>query len=143
MIPTCALHHKPMKMGRGGSYFCATPIQKSPDGKTVLKWCDYTDDQEELVSETISLSTPPAKIALDSKNTISEDPKARGMVRHGVSCAFITKLKDPRLTPQLISWMEDYVEYIMEGPIKISQTLKERAEIEKSEKELDEIFNKP
>ena len=44
-MPICPTHEKEMRQNSKG-YFCPTPTKKSPDGKTVLEWCQYKPPRE-------------------------------------------------------------------------------------------------
>lgn len=46
----CGIHNKEMKQNARG-WYCATPIEKSANGKTVLKWCDFKPAEEAAVGQ--------------------------------------------------------------------------------------------
>lgn len=53
----CEIHKKEMRQGNKG-YYCPTPVEKSPDGKTVLKWCQWkpaTTETEPLQNKTLDM----------------------------------------------------------------------------------------
>jgi len=110
-MPICEIHNKEMRQNSKG-YFCSTPIEKSPDGKTVIKWCTYKPEMG-------STATNPAIEA--KKEEIREklaqpnwDEIAEGKVRHGVAVAFIGS-QGINIDADLKELMEQWVEWIMTG----------------------------
>lgn len=101
----CPIHNKPLKVGQFG-LFCPTPIERSPDGKVVTKWCSYKPGQPELVSETIQ-----PKTSLEGKpEYFPED--IDGKIRHGLACAVIQHDGLQALTDDMKETMRAWVEFI-------------------------------
>ena len=73
MIPNCEIHHKPMRMGVSGTYFCPTLINKLPDGKKI--WCTYKILDEAPSPTKTNPSTPQAfQASLETAQEIFNKP---------------------------------------------------------------------
>lgn len=45
----CSIHNKPLKQGKGGSWYCSTPVKKDNKGN-IVEWCEtrYFDELPEV-----------------------------------------------------------------------------------------------
>lgn len=127
MTPTCPTHQKPMKRGKGGSYFCATPISKSPDGSTVLEWCSYkpgevTTPQNQPIAEPLDrwgklVNTPLREPTREPVKEPDWNEIALGKTRSLFIASLIQKRGLEPITKGDIEMLEGWLEYAFTGKV--------------------------
>lgn len=74
----CEIHKKDMKQNARG-WYCSTPIEKSADGKVVLKWCDWkpakvaSPERQQLEGQVLASIVSKLDKLQEGMNTILGD----------------------------------------------------------------------